>query len=101
MNELIPKRRPVKNRISITLQAAKIITLLKNLQKAKGVAGVYVTFKIRSHSQIVLTPLLLSLFTMGSALLTAAHCVKSVSIRSYSGLHFPALGLNTGKCEQK
>ena len=23
------------------------------------------------------------------------HCVKSVRIRSYSGLHFPALGLNT------
>ena len=23
------------------------------------------------------------------------HCVKSVSIRSYSGLHFPTFGLNT------
>ena len=23
------------------------------------------------------------------------HCVKSVHIRSYSGLHFPAFGLNT------
>ena len=23
------------------------------------------------------------------------HCVKSVRIRSYSGLHFPAFGLNT------
>ena len=38
---------------------------------------------------------------MGSALLTAAHCVKSVSIQSYSGPHFPVLGLNTGKYEQK
>ena len=25
------------------------------------------------------------------------HCVKSVSIRSYSGLHFPAFGLDTEK----
>ena len=25
------------------------------------------------------------------------HCVKSVRIRSYSGLHFPTFGLNTGK----
>ena len=23
------------------------------------------------------------------------HCVKSVRIRNYSGLHFPAFGLNT------
>ena len=25
------------------------------------------------------------------------HCVKSVCIRSYSGPHFPAFGLNTGR----
>ena len=25
----------------------------------------------------------------------ACHCVKSVRIRSYSGPHFPAFGLNT------
>ena len=25
------------------------------------------------------------------------HCVKSVRIRSYSGTHFPAFGLNTEK----
>ena len=34
---------------------------------------------------------------------TAAHCVKSVRIRSYYGPHFPAFGVNTespnaGKC---
>ena len=50
LNELIPNRRPIKNRISITLQAAKIITLLNNLQKEKGVAGVYVTFKLIHRS---------------------------------------------------
>ena len=27
------------------------------------------------------------------------HCVKSVRIRSYSGLHFPAFGLNTERYE--
>ena len=26
------------------------------------------------------------------------NCVKSVRIRSYSGLHFPAFGLNTDRC---
>ena len=26
------------------------------------------------------------------------HCVKSVRIRSYSGPHFPAFGLNTERC---
>ena len=26
------------------------------------------------------------------------HCVKSARIWSYSGLHFPALGLDTNKC---
>ena len=26
------------------------------------------------------------------------HCVKSVHIRSYSGPHFPAFGLNTERC---
>ena len=26
------------------------------------------------------------------------HCVKSVPIRSYSGPHFPAFGLNTERC---
>ena len=26
------------------------------------------------------------------------HCVKSIRIRSYSGPHFPAFELNTGKC---
>ena len=26
------------------------------------------------------------------------YCVKSVRIRSYSGLHFPAFGLNTDRC---
>ena len=25
------------------------------------------------------------------------HCVESVRIRSYSGTHFPAFGLNTGR----
>ena len=30
-------------------------------------------------------------------MVTAAHCVKSVRIRSYSGLHFRAFGLNTGR----
>ena len=58
LNELILKRRPIKNRISITLQAAKIITLLKNLQKAKGVAGVYVTLNLftdRSNSSTIIT----------------------------------------------
>ena len=27
--------------------------------------------------------------------MTSYHCVKSVLIRGYSGLHFPAFGLNT------
>ena len=27
--------------------------------------------------------------------ISSEHCVKSVRIRSYSGLHFPAFGLNT------
>ena len=27
--------------------------------------------------------------------LQRAHCVKSVRIRSYSGLYFPAFGMNT------
>ena len=27
------------------------------------------------------------------------HCVKSARIRSYSGLHFPAFGQNTGRCK--
>ena len=27
--------------------------------------------------------------------LKRTHCLKSVRIRSYSGLHFPAFGLNT------
>ena len=27
--------------------------------------------------------------------LKVLHCVKSVRIRSYSGLHFPTFGLNT------
>ena len=27
------------------------------------------------------------------------HCIKSVPIRSYSGLHFPALRLNTERSE--
>ena len=26
------------------------------------------------------------------------HCVRSVRMRSYSGQHFPALGLNTERC---
>ena len=30
-----------------------------------------------------------------SYMYTTNHCVKSVCIRSYSGLHFPAFGLNT------
>ena len=27
------------------------------------------------------------------------HCVKGVCIRSYSGLHFPAFGVNTERCK--
>ena len=36
-------------------------------------------------------------FTMElwSFFLRKLHCVKSVRIRSYSGLHFPCIGLNT------
>ena len=30
--------------------------------------------------------------------ITLIHCVKSDRIRSYSGLHFPAFGLNTERC---
>ena len=29
------------------------------------------------------------------------HCVKSVHIRSYSGPHFPAFGLNTVRMQEK
>ena len=28
----------------------------------------------------------------------STHCVKSVRIRSFSGLYFPAFGVNTKKC---
>ena len=30
-----------------------------------------------------------------------SHCVKSVLIRSYSGPHFPAFGLNAGKMKTR
>ena len=42
--------------------------------------------------------LLLTLFfiVLYGQILQLSHCVKSVRIRSYSGLHFPALRLNTG-----
>ena len=32
---------------------------------------------------------------LGSKYASEIHCVKSVRIRSYSGPHFPAFGLNT------
>ena len=33
-----------------------------------------------------------------NTILRRYDCVKSVRIRSYSGLHFPAFGLNTERC---
>ena len=36
-----------------------------------------------------------SFYFAKSKLCRATHCVKSMRIRSYSGPHFPAFGLNT------
>ena len=43
----------------------------------------------------ILTKLSLTSIPLTSVGSQESHCVKSVRIRSYSGLYFPAIGLNT------
>ena len=73
-----------------------ILTQLYGLL-SEAVTGV-VLFWHLDHFDIILTQITIvfrTLETLKWSFLPNIHCIKSVRIRSYSGPHFPAFGLNT------